>query len=603
MTINVPDANDPVADQLQMNGDARGQPVSDNHMEATNDAAGDDDDEDEEIAAWRNLASGPTTPNITETVESLKRTLSISGIQELVNRPPAEMRRSIQNKLWRPSNEKARMPHDWERLVVHVVRAGARAFVLAYGLRSLVSFLLALISSVRSRKYQRAAVRSAFLGEATARFALTFGVWAALYKAVHNSLRLLTPPPSGRKSGARATFDVQANQGTPKGTDKWTRQRFLFRPDPRSKVWHAYVAGAVSSLALLLQDTSFYRGFAPQLFVRGLEGTFRLASSHGLIHIPHGDVLTFGIANVIIMSTWCSHDEDLPRSYKVWIDRASRIPLPYRDVYKSTTYGNGADPWKLASLFPGGQLPEGAMQDPPVFSAMGPTKYNPYGVSKDAVALMHRWFYYGDPDRVNCVMAHPHTTNHLYAFTEVFASVWKRIMPVYLTLYLVPSLFLRPSAFLKDPKKSLLRIILGASRSSAFLGLYNVLFQGLFCIMHSTYETIYFNNTLRNIPGLLWFGRVITHDRLKILPGFATCLSLFVEPQHRRGDLSAYVLPKALQTFWTTGRRYGYLPHVPGGDFILASIGLSLIMGTYATNPEDLSRIVSRVVYQFVGRN
>lgn len=572
-------------------------------MEATHNSTEDNDDEDEEIAAWRRLASNPTTPNITETFESLKRTLSLGGLQELASRPPAEVRRSIQNKLWRPSNEKAHMPHDWERLVVHVARAGARAFVLGYGLRSLVSFLLALISSVRSRKYQRAAVRSAFFGEATARFALMLGVWAALYKAVHNSLRLLTAPPSGRKNSARATFDTHAISGTPKGTDKWTQQRFLFRPDPRSKVWHAYVAGAVSSLALLLQDKSFYRGLAPQLFVRGLEGSFRLASSHGLIHIPYGDVITFGIANMIIIPTWCSHYEDLPRSYKVWIDKASRLPLPYRDVYKSTTYGLGADPWQLASLFPGGQLPEGAMQDPPVFTDMGPTKLNPYGVSKDAVALMHRWFYHGDPDRISCIMIHPHTTNHLYAFTEVFASVWKWIMPVYLTLFLVPSLFLRPSAFMKDPKKSLLRVILGASRSSTFLGLYNVLFQGSFCMLHYFYETIYFNPTLRNIPGLLWFSRAVTHDRFKVVPGFVTCLSLLVEPQHRRSDLSAYVLPKALQTFWTTGRRYGYLPHVPGGDLILAAIGLSLIMGTYATNPENLSRIVSRVVYQFVGRN
>lgn len=231
----------------------------------------DDDDDDHEMAAWRRLASGPTTPNITEAMAHIKRNLSIGGLQELANRPRAEVRRSITNKVWRPSDEKPIIPHDWERLCVHVTIAGSRAFMLAYGLRSIMSFLFALIRSFRSRKFQREAIRSAFLGEQTARFALTFGVWAALYKAVFNSLRLLTPPPVSRKTRSRAKFDLNDNgdpSRSPRIKDKWAHQRYLFRPDPRSKIWHAYVAGAVSSLALLIQDNSFYRGLAPQLFVR-----------------------------------------------------------------------------------------------------------------------------------------------------------------------------------------------------------------------------------------------------------------------------------------------------------------------------------------------
>lgn len=175
--------------------------------------------------------------------------------------------------------------------------------------------------------------------------------------------------------------------------------------------------------------------------------------------------------------------------------------------------------------------------------------------------------------------------------------------PVYLTLYVVPALFLRPGAFAKAPMNILKRSLFGASRSSAFLAGYITLIKGGYCLTQLLYETVYFNGTLRKIPGLLALTRFISTDAFKTVPGFLTCLPMFIEPRNRRSDLTLYVWPKALQTLWNTGRARGYFPPVKGGDFFLTAAGLSLIMGTYATNPEHLSRIVSRVVYQFVGRN
>lgn len=108
-------------------------------------------DSEDELSAWRDLQSGATTPNVQEAVENLKRSLSFSTLHEMSTNPSSELRRNLQNKLWRPKDEEARLPSDWERLIVHVVRAGARAFMLAYGLRSSISALIALIKSLRSR--------------------------------------------------------------------------------------------------------------------------------------------------------------------------------------------------------------------------------------------------------------------------------------------------------------------------------------------------------------------------------------------------------------------------------------------------------------------
>jgi hypothetical protein len=45
-------------------------------------------------------------------------------------------------------------------------------------------------------------------------------------------------------------------------------------------------------------------------------------------------------------------------------------------------------------------------------------------------------------------------------------------------------------------------------------------------------------------------------------------------------------------------RKKSYVPFVPGGEVLLTSAGMSLVMGTYAQNPEHLSGLVRRIVYQ-----
>ena len=90
---------------------------------------------------------------------------------------------------------------------------------------------------------------------------------------------------------------------------------------------------------------------------------------------------------------------------------------------------------------------------------------------------------------------------------------------------------------------------------------------------------------------------------MKVIAGFFSCLSLFVEHKHRRSELTAYVMPKAMEAYWAAGRERGLLPHVPYGDFLLAMVSVSMIMGAYTHNPTSLSRLVHLVIYQFMGRN
>jgi hypothetical protein len=275
--------------------------------------------------------------------------------------PPKEIRRSVGNKVWRPHDEIAKLPGDWERLAVHVFRGGVRAWNLAYGLRATIMLVLALIKGLRSRKVKAKDLRGAVFSIPNFRFALMFALWASIYKTVHNSLRLITPVPrrpprksrsvdaldsvthstpprpeavaeavpittdprphssdygsgdestltSANRSGAatpRSGYEeLKGKSEEDKSKIKSKQKKRAFMSDPRSKVWHAYVAGAVSAVAVMVETKDSRVSLAQQLLVRGLEGTYNVAHEKKYINIPHGAVLAFGMACGQIMWAW-----------------------------------------------------------------------------------------------------------------------------------------------------------------------------------------------------------------------------------------------------------------------------------------------------------
>ncbi|SYW82565.1 uncharacterized protein UBRO2_04687 [Ustilago bromivora] len=602
---------------------------------------GDDSDEDsaDDYARWA-ASSGPTTPNISETAAQLRRNLSVTGLQDLAHMPRSEIRRSVGNKVWRPQDEEARLPSDWERLVVHVVRGGLRAGNLAFALRASLMLVLELVKSLRTKKFNRNSFGVALMGPRNFRFAALFAIWASLYKAVHNSLRLLTPPPTKRPrsraaSGAgNVTFSLEksGDNGSPdengsgsvtatprsgrsaledkspkdKAMEKSKQKRRAFMPDPRSKVWHAYLAGAISALAVLVETHENRVSLAQQLFVRGLEGSYNVAHERKLINIPHGAVITFGLACGQIMWAWLEAPNSLSRSYKNWITRASQVSPKVTDVYRSIRYDPKVDPEVALRWFPDGRIPEPVSLKPLRYADVAPNGINRRGIKGKNVGKIVEWMdrtRKGDAGEVvDCALVHPWETSHWRSPIDRFIEVTRWILPVYLTLYFVPAIFLRPGKFLKDPLGATIRSLRGSFRSSSFLGVFVIIFQTQFCAQHSLYNFIQARETLRRyVPN--WFSRMLISSWLKWFTGFTTSLSLFVDDSRRRAELAAYVLPKGMESAWSVLRQKAYVPFVPGGDLLLTSAGMSLVMGTYAQNPEHLSGLVRRIVYQFVGRN
>jgi hypothetical protein len=378
--------------------------------------------------------------------------------------------------------------------------------------------------------------------------------------------------------------------------------------DPRSRVWHAYLAGAISGLAVMVEKKESRISLAQQLLVRGLEGTYNVGHSKGMINIPNGAVVIFGLACGQIMYAWLNQPHTLPRSYISWITTASHISpdaLPiHRDIMKTQSSSSNL----ALGLFGDGKVPsplptsDGSVRYPSV----APNKRNRRGITGENVKKIVEWMKGQDngqkENHVPCAVVHPWENSHLWGPLDRFVEVTRWILPVYTTLHFVPAVFLRMRAFRKDPIKVFLRSLFGSIRSSSFLGVFVIIFQTTFCTLHQLHDQIINNTGLAaNIP--TWLQKFLVSTIAHWGAGFLTCMSLFIEHKRRRTELAMYVLPKGMESAWSVARQQSWLPFVPGGDLLLTSAGMSLIMGTYAQNPDHLSGLVRRIVYQFVGRN
>ncbi|CAD6930523.1 unnamed protein product [Tilletia controversa] len=577
-----------------------------------------DADGDEEEDSWTKYASGEQTPNISEAAEKIRRSLSVASLHDLAHMKPKEIRKQVASKVWRAQDEQVRIPTDWERLAVHVVRGAIRAGNLAFSLRATMTLVLGLIKALRTRKFQGQTLVKSMFGLDAWRFAGMFGLWAALYKATHNSLRLLTPFPTKRPRSLSQKNIAHDTPGTGSSTalsasstdvrstpNARSISNSRSNSDPRSKIWHAYVAGAVSALAVLAERKETRVTLAQQLFVRGLEGSYNVMHAKNWISIPHGAVLVFGIACGQIMYAWLHAPDTLPRSYVAWITQASHVAPTSRTVSLATYSTGSVHEDTMLDYFPDRKWPElipGTNRYPNIVA----TKASRRGISGKNVKAMIEF-----RDRLRsglkearppCAVVHPWENSHFWSPIDRFIEVTRWILPVYLTLHFVPAMFLRTRKFLKDPLRVFLRSIFGAVRSSSFLGVFVIIFQTYYCFMKDLHGFIKHRPALNSrIPSAL--TNALIHPATHWFGGFLTAGSLFVDDSRRRAELAAYVLPKGLESAWFVARKRSYAPAVPGGDLLLTSIGMSMVMGTYAQNPDHLSGLVRRVVYQFVGRN
>jgi len=385
----------------------------------------------------------------------------------------------------------------------------------------------------------------------------------------------------GDRREARLSPSAQVHQS-------WVRKK--------TRRWHSVLAGAVAgAVAISFEKRSRRRIFGQQLFVRcvsfaslsnslnnfgvsGLQGSYNSYSEKSGFCIPHGEVVAFALACGQIVYAHLLSPHTLPKSYNRWFGHMIHVPPEAISMHRSMTRRGTYDSADLSRIL--------ARPD----------------LHPNNVTHLAQWRATLPPYAV-CAMTHPHVPRCISVPQGRFLTVARWIFPVYGALHFVPLFFFKRAALVRAPGRMALRAAWGTMRSTAFLSLAVVMYQAWFCGMQNAHRAV---AALRArepaVPA--WLLEAVVSRPAHWIGGVIMGLSLFVETKHRRGELAMYALPKALDSAWVSLRGRGLVLHTGKyGSPLLTAIAMGMVMSTYQNDPQHLSGLVRRVLYQFIGPN
>ncbi|CCL99910.1 uncharacterized protein FIBRA_01935 [Fibroporia radiculosa] len=538
-----------------------------------------------------------------------------------------ERLREARKIVWRDRGEKPVELVDVRECFLHAAKGGLRSGGLAFAIRAGVNLIL-LLTRIKKipRDHRFALIRHAAFGPDSFRFAAMLGSFVAVYKFILNALPVLLPhssPPvrrssthhtrsrtllqaSLRPSAYASPFDSpfsgeeldeslseDIEMATPEvlrgsrharlSMSAQAHQVWVWR---RTRQWHAILAGALAgAIAIMFEKRGRRVAIAQQLFVRGLQGSCNaLSSKHGF-RIPHGDVLVFSLSCGQIMYAWFFRPETLPRSYDTWIASASKVHLEtlaiHRDLVRDGVF-KVQDMQKLLATDSVTPLARADM------------------LSRVALASAPPPEQYFGPPFVPCSALHPWFDSCTLTQLDRLVSVFRWMLPIYGALHFIPMLLFRRQRVFRDPLRMLLRAALGSARSSAFLGVFVLIYQSCFCLNHNLYNDLIalrksvspsFLSSLAKLLPLPLVNALVARKSYYVY-GILAGLSLFVEEKRRREELAMYVLPKGLESAWLTARGRGWVGRTGRwGEVLLTSVGMGMVMSIYQASVDALPDI------------
>ncbi|GAY41617.1 hypothetical protein CUMW_060820 [Citrus unshiu] len=297
--------------------------------------------------------------------------------------------------------------------------------------------------------------------------------------------------------------------------------------------WRALLAGLIAGPSMLLTGPNTqHTSLAIYILMRAAVLASRCginSKRFGRICKPltwkHGDLFLMCLSSSQILSAYILKQESLPPSYKSFLNKHGG---------KDAVILQGVK--EIASCLP--------------FSNLEAIEkfYKTMGVD---IKL--------DPEmRVPCSIVHGNQgcLTHVVSF---FIQAYKRALPVYLPVYLIPALIVHRKGLLERPYTILGKGLLGTARSSLMWT----------CFLFRIFEKC-------NIP-------------MVAMGTFPTGLSLAIEKKSRRMEISLYCLARAIESFCTCLADIGYLPqskNLKRADVVIFSLSTAIIMHCYAQERE-----------------
>ncbi|XP_010496811.2 PREDICTED: uncharacterized protein LOC104773840 [Camelina sativa] len=249
----------------------------------------------------------------------------------------------------------------------------------------------------------------------------------------------------------------------------------------------------------------------------------------------HGDLFLMCLSSSQILSAYILKQENLPSSYKSFLNKHGGKDLSILQGVKD-----------IASAQP--------------FTNLRAIEkyYKSVGVD---IKL--------DPNmKVPCSIIHGNESCVKHGIT-FFLQAYKRALPVYVPVYLIPALIVHRQDLLKKQYSILGKGLLGTARSSLFLSTYCSSAWAWTCLLFRTFETC-------NIP-------------LVAIATFPTGLALAIEKKSRRIEISLYCLARAIESFFTCMTDAGYIrppKSLRRADVVVFSVSTAIIMHCYAQERE-----------------
>ncbi|KAF5363336.1 hypothetical protein D9756_000078 [Leucocoprinus leucothites] len=388
--------------------------------------------------------------------------------------------------VWRDRGEPVMELETLRECFEHAARGGCRSGSLAFGLRACINLVLALIRIHRvPRDFRPALIRRAIFGEDTWRFAAMLGTFTSIYKFLINALPILIPELSPSKSSSAVddeSDDLEAQLPTTSLVVPNNRRKTRLSLSARTQLilirkhtrrWHAALAGAVAGGLAIIWEKRNRRGLiAQQLFVRGLQGSYNAYTTRKGIRVPHGDVLVFTLACGQIMYGFLLRPDTLPRSYRSWIGEAGKIPSECVNMNLSLVREGKCDLNELDRVL---SFPDITPSNKAELLSFRKNYLNP---------SPHEYIY----KYVPCGAVHPAVSACSSVPLDRFFAVFKWMLPIYGVLHFAPPILFKWKNFLRDPGAVIVRAGLGSMRSSAFLGVFVVIYQTLFCYKHKLHR-------------------------------------------------------------------------------------------------------------------
>jgi hypothetical protein len=324
----------------------------------------------------------------------------------------------------------------------------------------------------------------------------------------------------------------------------------------RTAKWRAFLAGAIAGPSMLLTGPNTqHTSLAVYILMRAAVLASRCgikSKRFGRICKPltwaRGDIFLMCLSSSQILCAYILKQESLPLSYKSFLNKQGGKPTFILQGIKEMACG----------------LPLTDLQ----------VVENHYKKMGDFINLDSKM-------KVPCSIIHGSEACGSHGLSFLIQA-YKRALPVYLPVYLIPALIVHRQGLKKRPLTILGKGLFGTARSSLFLSLYTTSAWVCTCVLFRLFNRC-------NIP-------------LLALGTFPTGLALGVEKKSRRIEISLYCLARAIESFFTCMSDVGYIPksiNFKRIDVLVFSISTAIIMHCYAME-RDVFRSKYRNVLDWV---